>query len=255
MNRKLLLPGLALTLGGLLGGCATSYQYREGAGDYYYGQPSVDYYDDGYGYGGYGYPGGWSGSLGFGYGYGGYGYGGYGYPWGGYGYPYGGYWNPYFPRPPIIIERRHHDDGHHDDHDEDDTRPRRPRGDGVPPDDGRRLDQPRVNGRIVRPPSPPLVPSRPRPLMSAPLPSRPLSSTFDRASGGPMPAVRMPVAPLPSRPLRPMLRTEPTLPMAPVAHPPRSVDFAPPARVIERAPMRTPERVERERDGRRNSTP
>lgn len=94
MIRKLLLPALAAAL---LGGCVTGYDYRGGNGDYYYGQPSVDYYD-GY-YGGYGYPG-WSGMMGFGYGYGGYGYGGYG-----YGYPYYGYGYPYYP--PVIIVRPH----------------------------------------------------------------------------------------------------------------------------------------------------
>lgn len=94
MIRKLLLPTLAAAL---LGACATGYDYRGGGeGDYYYGQPSVDYYG-GY-YGGYGYPG-WSGMMGFGYGYGGYGYGGYGYPYYGYGYPY---------YPPVIIVRPDH---------------------------------------------------------------------------------------------------------------------------------------------------
>ena len=90
MIRKLLLPALAAAM---LGACATPYDYRGGHGDYYYGQPSVDYYD-GY-YGGYGYPGAWSGMLGYGYGYGGYGY--------GYGYPYYGYGYPYYP--PVIIVR------------------------------------------------------------------------------------------------------------------------------------------------------
>src|SRR3546814_10562276 len=63
-----------------LAGCATGYTYRDGYGDYYYGQPSVDYYDYGYGapYGSiYGYPGSWRGGrLRIGYGYGRYGYGG-----------------------------------------------------------------------------------------------------------------------------------------------------------------------------------
>jgi hypothetical protein len=91
MIRKLLLPALAAAV---LGGCVTGYDYRGGSGDYYYGQPSVDYdYYGGY-YGGYGYPG-WHGALGFGYGYGGYPYYGYG------GYPYYGY--PYYP--PVIIVR------------------------------------------------------------------------------------------------------------------------------------------------------
>lgn len=94
MIRKLLLPALATAL---LGACATGYDYRGGnEGDYYYGQPSVDYYG-GY-YGGYGYPG-WSGMMGFGYGYGGYGGYGYGYPYYGYGYPY---------YPPVIIVRPDH---------------------------------------------------------------------------------------------------------------------------------------------------
>lgn len=100
MITKLLLPALAAAV---LGACATGYDYRGGNGDYYYGQPSVDYQDDYYGsYGaaGYGYPGGWSGMLGYGMGYGGYGYGGYPY---GYGYPYGGYGYPYYP--PVIIVR------------------------------------------------------------------------------------------------------------------------------------------------------
>src|SRR3546814_18382798 len=64
---------------GAVAGCATGYTYRDGYGDYYYGQPSVDYYDYGYGapYGRiYGYPRYWRGGLGIGYGYG---YGGYGY--------------------------------------------------------------------------------------------------------------------------------------------------------------------------------
>ena len=87
MIRKLLLPALAAAL---LGACATPYDYRGGHGDYYYGQPSVDYYDSYYG----GYGGMW--------GYGGYGYG-YGYPYYGYGYPYYGYGYPYYP--PVIIVR------------------------------------------------------------------------------------------------------------------------------------------------------
>src|SRR3546814_12552427 len=72
-----------------LAGCATGYTYRDGYGDYYYGQPSVDYYDYGYGapYGSiHGYPRYWRGGLGIGYGYGSGGYG-YGYP---SGHPGGG---------------------------------------------------------------------------------------------------------------------------------------------------------------------
>ena len=61
-----------------LSGCVSDYAYRDGPGDYYYGQPTVDYNYYGAPYGGAGYGG---------YGYGSYGYGG-GY-YGGYGYPYG----------------------------------------------------------------------------------------------------------------------------------------------------------------------
>lgn len=102
MIRHLALATLAALA---LGGCATDYAYRGGAGgDYYYGQPSVQYYDYGYGapYGSlYGYPGGWSIGLGYGWGYGGYGYPGYGYPY------YGGYY-PYYPYWPYYWHRRHH---------------------------------------------------------------------------------------------------------------------------------------------------
>ncbi len=68
MFRKLLLPMLATAA---LAGCATDYQYRGGNGDYYYGQPRVEYRDLG--------PGGFHGGIGIGAGYGGFGYGGYGY--------------------------------------------------------------------------------------------------------------------------------------------------------------------------------
>ena len=102
MIRPLLLPALAAGMAAMLGGCVSGYQYRDGAGDYYYGQPSVQYRDYGYGrYGsaGYGYPGGYGGYGGY-YGYP-YGYGGYG----GYGYPY---W-----RPPVhTVRPGPHDGGH-----------------------------------------------------------------------------------------------------------------------------------------------
>ena len=84
MIRKLILPALAATM---LAGCVTGYTYRGagGGGDYYHGQPSVEYrYYGGYG-GYYGYP----------YGYGGYGYYGYPYRYGYYGYPYA------YPRYPV----------------------------------------------------------------------------------------------------------------------------------------------------------
>ncbi len=126
MIRKLLIPSLATALAAaLLGGCVSGYQYRDGAGDYYYGQPQVEYRDYGYGrYGGYGggpygYGSGWGGQIGYGYGgYGSsYGYGGYG----GYGSPYGygGYGYPYYPGGPVIIvhrgDRDWDDDGDADD--------------------------------------------------------------------------------------------------------------------------------------------
>src|SRR3546814_15993742 len=67
-----------------LAGCATGYTYRAGYGAYYYGQPSVDYYDYGYGatYGSiYVYPSYWRCGLGIGYGYG-YGVYGFGFAYG-----------------------------------------------------------------------------------------------------------------------------------------------------------------------------
>ena len=82
-RKLLLLPAIAVAL---LSGCV-SYGYRDGRGDYYYGQPTTEY----------SYP----------YGYGGYGYGDYGY--GGYGYP--GYYGYYGPRRPP-----RHDGGHGNDH-------------------------------------------------------------------------------------------------------------------------------------------
>ena len=105
---KLALPAAVVLL---LAGCITDpYRYRGGyGGDYYYGQPSVEYrHYGGYGgyyggYGGYGHPyygrSGWSFGLRYGYPYGGSGR--YGY--GGWPYYYGGGW-PY--RPPIIVRPR-----------------------------------------------------------------------------------------------------------------------------------------------------
>lgn len=109
MIRKLFLPALAAVL---LGGCVTSgYQYRDGTGDYYYGQPSTQYryYGSPYGSYGYGYSSGWSGSIGYGYGYYPYGYSGY------YGYP------RYRQRYPYRPGRGHNqghdgDNDHHGDH-------------------------------------------------------------------------------------------------------------------------------------------
>ena len=93
MLRKLLLPMLTTVV---LAGCATDYQYRSGNGDYYYGQPRVEYRYSG--------PGGFYGDMGFGYGYGAssfYFYDGFGrfvpgYPSRHYGFPYygGNRWYP-----------------------------------------------------------------------------------------------------------------------------------------------------------------
>jgi hypothetical protein len=146
MIRKLLLPALAVAM---LGGCVTSgYEYRGGNGDYYYGQPQVEYRDYGYPYGrfGYGYPGGWSGSFGWGYGYG-----------DPYGY-YGGYYDPWRYYTPY--RRPHHRD-HHGDHDHDDSA-------GVPPttprDDGDHRPPPWRDFIRVPPPGtrPPPVPQQRR---------------------------------------------------------------------------------------------
>jgi hypothetical protein len=105
--------GLLATFAALiLTSCVSTYGYRSGdGGDYYYAEPSIDYYD-GYGrpYGsiGYGYPGGWYGSFGYGFGYTPYSR--YGFPYGydhyRYGYPYSYYPYPY-RRPP------HHRPPHH----------------------------------------------------------------------------------------------------------------------------------------------
>jgi len=89
MIRKFVLPALAATM---LAGCVTGYTYRGagGGGDYYHGQPSVEYrYYGGYGGGYYG------GYYGYPYGYGGAGYYGYPYRYGYYGYPYA------YPRYPV----------------------------------------------------------------------------------------------------------------------------------------------------------
>lgn len=116
MMRKLLLPLLATAA---LAGCATGYNYRGGNGDYYYGQPRVEYP--------YGGMGGYYGSFGPGFGgtyyydrYGRlvYGYSGGYYPGGYYGSPYyGGGW--YRPRPHQGHGNHDHDgdDNDHGDHD------------------------------------------------------------------------------------------------------------------------------------------
>ena len=100
---KLAAP-VALVL--LLAGCITDgYQYRGGyGGDYYYGQPSVEYRH--HGYYGYGYPyygrSGWSFGMRYGYPYYGSFYGGYG-GYGGYGYGWPYYYRGWPGHPPIIV--------------------------------------------------------------------------------------------------------------------------------------------------------
>ena len=163
MIRNRLLAALTVGLAAaLLGGCVSDYQYRGGTGDYYYGQPSVEYRDYGYGGygapygggygGGYGYPGGgWSGSIGYGSGYGSpYGYGGYGYPYG-----YGGSGYPYWGPPVIVI--RHQRPNHHGndgDNDADDQPP------GVPQRDPNDLRRAQLPGPLpsIQSPRPMLVP-------------------------------------------------------------------------------------------------
>lgn len=95
--------GLLATLSAtILTGCVSPYGYRtDQGGDYYYAEPSVDYYDP---YGGpyssigYGYPDGWYGSFGYGFGYGRTPYSRYGFPYGYYGNRYG-YPYSYYPYP------------------------------------------------------------------------------------------------------------------------------------------------------------
>ena len=117
MLRKILLPALAIAT---LAGCATGYSYRGGSGDYYYGQPSVEYrYYGGYGYGGIG-------NYGYGQGYylDSFGRPVYGYPYGYYGGRYPSYPYGHGPRP---SSGHGHDGDHHGDHDgpppQDDHRP------------------------------------------------------------------------------------------------------------------------------------
>jgi hypothetical protein len=136
--RALVLPGLA---GALLAGCATGYSYRSGPGDYYYGQPQVEYRD--YGMYGYGPGWGWYGAP-------------YPYYWGGY--PYGPYWGPpywvhrHVVRPPTPI-----------------TPPPPGHAPGPRPGDltGDRTDRPPPPGRVYRP-------------VSRPTPRQPMSGTAER---------------------------------------------------------------------------
>jgi len=103
---------LATLFATILTGCVSTYGYRtDQGGDYYYAEPSVEYYDaygGPYGSIGYGYPGGWYGSFGYGFGFGYTPYSRYGFPYGydgyRYGYPYSyspyPYRRPHRHRPP-----------------------------------------------------------------------------------------------------------------------------------------------------------
>jgi len=218
MKRTAFLP-LAASLAVLLAGCVSDYQYRQGNGDYYYGQPSVEYRDygyGGYGYGGYGYPGGWSGRLGFGYGYGG-----YGYPYGGYGYPYGGYGYPWYP--PLILVPGHHGGGHHHGgHDQPDPVPYRP-------------DRPRRIGGDGTSNTPIMMPSVRNPRLREP-----------RMWGSDGPGPRM-AEPSPPRPA--------WIPPPPPRARGDAAVFPRPDRAIAPARIQVPDRTTRDRDRRRNSDP
>src|SRR5690606_8955795 len=190
-----------------LSGCATDYAYRGGAGDYYYGRPSVEYYDYGYGapYGSiYGYPGGWYGGIGYGYGAGRYGY---GYPYGYYGgysaYPYWWYYTPRRPHRPHQPHRP--PQGEH---------PPRVTGGNLPPSRviGNQAPRspaqvrPRGGAQPMRPPRPQgpwrdRVDARP-PAVSRPAPrvQRPATSSRPAPGSRPAPRVSRP-APPPARPI------------------------------------------------------
>lgn len=182
---KLAVPA-ALVL--LLAGCITDpYSYRGGyGGDYYYGQPSVEYRHHGY-YGDYGYPyygrSGWSFGVRYGYpyGYGRYGYGRYGY--GGWPYYYGGGW-PYYP--PIVVRPRPDSDPDPDSGHEPppDTDPQ-----GPPP--WRDLDRLRAGG--VNPP----IRIEPRAPQGTSLPPR---TTRPQVSHPPVTRAPRPQVERPSRP-------------------------------------------------------
>lgn len=207
---------IAILAAAALGGCATDYAYRGGAGDYYYGRPSVEYYDYGYGapYGSaYGYPGDyWRGGLSIGYGRGG-----YGYPYGYYG---GGY--PYYP-PYFWYRRPHHHDNHHH-RPPHSAGPIRVTGGNLRPNMVRR-DAPRSpvqelsrdGGRPMRPPSA-QTPWRGRAGVGDPTPmSRPMPQMVRPPSGGRVverraspPAIRRapPVLPSVSREREPVSKRE-----------------------------------------------
>lgn len=201
---------LALLATAALSGCVTDYGYRSGAGDYYYGRPSVEYYGyDDYYYG-YGAP---YGSISYGY-----------YPrgWGYYGYPnYYGYPSYYYP--PYYW--RHHRPHRPDRPPPTTSRPGPIMSNPLPPNRGVRPIRPPSSGQLppsVRPPLPgnPVRPGgsdgfRRAPIMSRPTPWRggdrpPVSNGIGR----PMPA-------MPSRPMQPRPGIERPRPVAPPQAAPR----------------------------------
>ncbi|WP_206203229.1 hypothetical protein [Thermomonas sp. HDW16] len=181
MFRNILLSALAATA---LAGCATDYAYRGGNGDYYYGQPRVEYrYYGPSVYGGYGgyYGNGLYGGVGFGYPYGYGGYGGY-YGGGYWNYPYGGYPHWYRPRPPH--GHGDNDHGHDRDGDRNDRKPPwRNIGGLVPPDErvGPDRDDPRL--RVRRQQQPSSMPMSPMP-QRAQRPSAPVMPRMRSSEGG-----------------------------------------------------------------------
>lgn len=147
MLRKLLLPALAAAA---LAGCATGYQYRGGQGDYYYGQPQVEYRHSGssgfYGDVGFGYGSGGFGGFGYGFGasyfYDRFGRLVYGYPSRYYGSSYYGYGGGYPHRHP----RRHHG-GNYPQGDSDNDQDRRPPWRGLGQLQPPNPDEPRTSDR------------------------------------------------------------------------------------------------------------
>ena len=150
MIRKLLLPAVAIAL---LGGCVTDgYSYRQDRGDYYYGEPGVDYRHHGTPYGYYN-------------GYYGNSYYGNSYYYRNRGYPYYGYGNGYY-RPPVVIVRprpdgNDHPGGNHDDRDNDQKAPWR---------DFERLKRERIERSPVVQRQPMSTPVRPATRPAAPAP-------------------------------------------------------------------------------------
>ena len=164
---------IAVAAGALLAGCVSDYAYRGGSGDYYYGRPS----SYGYGYGapystiGYGYPGGWYGSIGYGYGYGDpYGY----YP----GYGYYGHYRPYYYYP---YYRPHYPHWHRPPH-----RPERP-------------ERPDTDGPVM---------SGPRPAIRRPVPA-PQGASYTRRPARRGDALAVPVRPPGDVVARPRMGSQP----------------------------------------------